>query len=240
MFDNPNQKGALAEIAFAKAAVEAGCGILLPATEHGRYDMAIEFESRLYRVQCKWGSVRGSVVFASLRTTRYKPNGQRITTSYSVDEIDAFGIYAGTIDQCFLLPVADFAGMRGVHLRLEPPRNHQKVGINAADQYRMPGAVAQMARATRWQRVGRGFESRQLHPGSASLTSRGPGSEAVPAGELDTRLARYLQRAGRGEQFTVTRRGTPVATLGPPQPQLPDIASPDPPSLTRPPPETTP
>jgi hypothetical protein len=53
-----------------------------------------------------------------------------------------------------------------------PTRNGQRACINLADDFTFDGAVAQLARATRWQRVGQGFESPQLHsnPDGAALT----------------------------------------------------------------------
>lgn len=38
----------------------------------------------------------------------------------------------------------------------------------------------------------------------------------VPVRELKAKLSAYLQRAAAGEILTVTDRGRPVATLGPP------------------------
>lgn len=38
----------------------------------------------------------------------------------------------------------------------------------------------------------------------------------VAVRELKAKLSSYLQRAAAGERFTVTDRGRPVATLGPP------------------------
>jgi hypothetical protein len=50
-----NQKGAVAEIKIAAAAIELGVPVLRPMQEHGRYDLAFEIAGTLYRVQCKWG-----------------------------------------------------------------------------------------------------------------------------------------------------------------------------------------
>lgn len=57
MFGNSNHKGALAEMAIAKEAARLGIPVLLPAWEHGRYDLGLEIGGQLLRVQCKWGRV---------------------------------------------------------------------------------------------------------------------------------------------------------------------------------------
>jgi hypothetical protein len=53
-----NQKGAIAEAAIMKAAFELGYDVYRPAIEGGRYDLIIDLEPRLLRVQCKWAVVR--------------------------------------------------------------------------------------------------------------------------------------------------------------------------------------
>ena len=58
-------------------------------------------------------------------------------------EIDAFGLYCAALDKCYLIPIADVAGMQGIHLRLGPCRNNQKQSINWASQYDL-GAIAQL------------------------------------------------------------------------------------------------
>ncbi len=60
--DNPNAKGAIAELKIATAATCLGVPVLRPMTERGRYDLAFEVGGRLLRVQCKWAGVRGEVV----------------------------------------------------------------------------------------------------------------------------------------------------------------------------------
>ena len=50
-----NHKGAVAELAIAARAAAVGFGVLWPMIEHGRYDLALEIDDRILRVQCKWG-----------------------------------------------------------------------------------------------------------------------------------------------------------------------------------------
>ena len=55
--------------------------------------------------------------------------------SYTCDEIDAIAAYCGDLDRAYLLPLELFAGRRYVQLRLSPPRNNQKLGVNWANRY---------------------------------------------------------------------------------------------------------
>ena len=102
------------------------------------------------------------MVIVKLSTSRLSTKGY-VCTTYSEDEVDLFAIYCDELDRSFLLPASRFAGRYAVHLRLSPARNGQRACINLADDFDFDGAVAQLARATRWQRVGQGFESPQLH-----------------------------------------------------------------------------
>ena len=53
-------------------------------------------------------------------------------------------------DRCFLLPMSEFGARTHVQLRLAPSRNHQRAGLNRADDYDFAvtlktfGAVAQL------------------------------------------------------------------------------------------------
>jgi hypothetical protein len=160
-----NIKGAVAEQAIVLAAMKIGVPVLRPVSEHGRTDLALDIGPDLFRVQVKWGRLSPSrdVVIVMLRTSRCTPRGH-VYRTYAENEIHLFGVYCGELDRCFLLPAAQFAGMAQIHLRLAPSRNGQRACINLADDFAFDGAVAQLARASRWQREGQGFESPQLHP----------------------------------------------------------------------------
>jgi hypothetical protein len=161
---NSNVRGAVAEQAIVLAATKLGVSVLRPVAEHGRTDLALDIGDVLFRVQVKWGrlSASGDVIVVMLRTSRCTPHGH-VRRTYGEHEIDLFAVYCGDLDRSFLLPASQFAGSQHIHLRVGPARNGQRACINLADDFTFNGAVAQLARATRWQRVGQGFESPQLH-----------------------------------------------------------------------------
>ena len=49
-----DQKGAIAELAIARAGLELGIPVYRAMAEGGRYDLIFDLDSRLVRVQCKW------------------------------------------------------------------------------------------------------------------------------------------------------------------------------------------
>ena len=214
-----NRKGAIAETKIAAAATELDIPVLRPITEHARYDLAFEIGERLYRVQCKWGSLdeERAVIRVSLRSSWCTPSGYE-RRQYKRDEIDLVAVYSGELDRCYLLPHELAVGRSGIWLRLTPPKNAQRASVNLASQFEFQGAVAQLDRATRWQRVGQGFESPQLHSPSREFLE-------VGAHEFRNHFGYYLERAGEGQEVLVSRRGRPYVRLSPVEPRLELVAA---------------
>jgi PD-(D/E)XK endonuclease len=136
-------KGAIAEMAIQKAAVELGYVVLRPLVEGRRYDLIIDTGPALWRVQCKWAARKGSIVLVNTRTSRYTPHGY-VRTTYSAAEIDRFGVYCQELNRCYFLPIGDVGRRYVVHLRLARAANNQEVAIKYAADYEFPGAIAQL------------------------------------------------------------------------------------------------
>jgi hypothetical protein len=144
-----DQKGNIAEAAVALAATRLHIDVYRPVGEGGRYDMILDLEDRLVRVQCKWAPRQGDVVVVRCYSSRRSAAGL-VRRKYSRHEIDAVAAYCPDVDRCYFLPIEHFEGRFQVVLRLEPTRKNQKLGINWAESYEFevtlgqPGAVAQL------------------------------------------------------------------------------------------------
>ena len=135
---------------------------------------------------------------------------------YSSDEVDFIAAHCHELNRNFLIPIGVVDGQSGISLRLSPPRNAQRAAIQFAEDYAFPGAVAQLEVAPRWQRGGRGFESRQLHsPEQPQVTA-----ETVGAHVSRNHFGYYMERAASGTEIRVTRRGRPYVRLVPYQQPL--------------------
>lgn len=204
---SPNHKGLVAEAMIAARAVELGLDVLHPS-EHSRYDLAFDLgEPGICRVQCKWAARKGAVIPIKLASSRWTPGGQVVTT-YSRREVDAIAAYCPDVERCYLVAIEEVEGRSLVQLRLEPPGNGQRAGLNYAADYELPGAVAQLG------------ERRYGIPkvvGSSPISSiESPtDDERVGAHEFRERFGWYMERAAAGESFTVTRHGTPRVRLVP-------------------------
>jgi prevent-host-death family protein len=213
-----NQKGGIAETAITAAAYALDIPVLRPVVEHTRYDLAFEIGDRILRVQCKWGALdkEGGVIKVSLRSSWCTPTGYE-HRQYQSDEIDLVAVYCGDLDRCYLIPHELAVGRSGIWLRLTPPKNGQRACINLASDFEFDGAVAQLDRATRWQRVGQGFESPQLH-------STPPATLNVGCHEFRNHFGYYLERAADGHEVLVSRRGRPYVRLSSVEPRLQLVA----------------
>lgn len=210
---NPNHKGNVAELAIAKEAARLGLSVSMPLTEHERYDLIIGIGGGLLRVQCKWGRKVGDVVVAKLCRSRRGPDGF-IRQKYSASEVDAFGIYCGDLDECFLVPIEIVDGQWSMQLRLEPTRNGQRAALHFAEEYRL-GAVAQLAERSDGIRKAEGS-----NPSSSTnqIPSNAPSSEEVGAHQFRNHFGYYMERAAAGTEILVSRRGKPYTRLCPAEP----------------------
>jgi hypothetical protein len=133
----------VAEARITGAAIELGLTVLRPLCEGRRYDLIIDLEPELLRVQCKLARRRAGVLSIGVATNRYTPRGY-VSTSYTADEIDAVGVYSPELRRCFLVPVDQVAGRRALHLRLDPTRNNQAERIKWARDYEFRAAIGRL------------------------------------------------------------------------------------------------
>jgi PD-(D/E)XK endonuclease len=145
-----DQKGAIAELAIAKAALELKIDVYRPVAEGGRYDLIFDLVDRLVRVQCKWAPRHGDVIVVRCYSTRRTRDGL-IRRHYAPGQVDAFAAYCPELDRCYFLPYDLFPRRSQVQLRVSQSRNNQRLRINWAEDYefaatlgRVPGAIAQL------------------------------------------------------------------------------------------------
>ncbi len=146
-----NQKGAIAEAAITKAALELGYDVYRPSIEGGRYDLIFDTGEGLRRVQCKWAPLNREVVVVRVYSTRRTATGLR-RNRYKLGEFDVLAAYCAAIDQVYAIPYEQIARASQLLLRLSPARNNQRVGVRPAKDFefgaRLPqtslGPIAQL------------------------------------------------------------------------------------------------
>lgn len=123
--------GQLAEMMVMTEAVRRHYRVLLPYGEDAPYDLVLERDGLLARVQVKYVRSDGRVIQVRCRSTN-----NWATHKYSSQEIDAIATYDHTTDAIYLVRSHEFAdGMSVLHLRLAPSRNNQVSGVRWASDF---------------------------------------------------------------------------------------------------------
>jgi hypothetical protein len=132
-------KGDLAELMVAADLRRKGYKVAIPFGEDWDYDLIIERDDRLERVQVKHASSDGAVVEVPCRSHSLTNGKVKRTKFYTALTIDWLAVYDATTDQCFYVPARELGnGRTSVSLRLAPTRNHQSRGIRLAVDYLEP------------------------------------------------------------------------------------------------------
>ena len=129
------QKGNLTELQCLTAFYKQGCHVSLPYGENSRYDMIVDVEGKLLRVQVKTSSNKKDNVNAiefSCRSSYVNSTGVK-NVRYSENEIDYFATYWD--NQCYLIPVNECSVTKT--LRFAPPKSGQIKGISFATEYEL-------------------------------------------------------------------------------------------------------
>ena len=157
-----DQKGAIAETAVIHEAVKLGIGVLKPVNDGLRYDLVLDIDEQLVRVQVKWAPRHADVVIIRAYSCRRTRDGL-VRRPYTPEEVDAYAAYCRELDRCYFLPIAEFVGQKQIQLRVAPAKNNQTRGIIWDKDYEFTarlgahqGAVAQLGERAAGSREVRG------------------------------------------------------------------------------------
>lgn len=111
--------GDVSQIVIMAALIRAGAIVLTPYGDNRRYDMAIERDGKILRVQCKtaWktkGRYSGCIAFACCSSYRHRGRG---TKNYR-GSADLFAVFSPDLNKIFIIPVA-IAPKTSMSLRYE-------------------------------------------------------------------------------------------------------------------------
>lgn len=108
-----------------------GYTVSLPMTENSKYDLIIERNGKLERIQVKSTTSDGEVV-----TVRCRSHNKWTTHKYTSTDIDAIICYDDATEQTYYIPASRLGeGMTSLRLRLVEGKNTQKCLINWAKDF---------------------------------------------------------------------------------------------------------
>jgi hypothetical protein len=129
---NTKKVGDISESAVITALIKCGYEVSIPFGENHRYDIIVDKDGVLSRIQIKSGRLRRGVVdyaACSSHSHRGGPNSR----SYQ-GEVDYFGVYCKDTDSVYLIPSADAPATRG-SLRIDRTKQGQSKKIRWAHPY---------------------------------------------------------------------------------------------------------
>lgn len=130
---NPLINGELAEAAVALALLKKGKVVLHPHGNGQRYDLVINDNGQIYRIQVKagWLTTDKSVI----RFNACSNNKGYTRRSYQ-GQIEFFGVYCAELDSVYLVPIDDVRG-NDCKLRLLPTENNLGTRVKWAKNYQL-------------------------------------------------------------------------------------------------------
>lgn len=123
--EHPKAVGDRTTLAVMLALMTLGHNVAVPFGENTRYDLIVESEGKLQRVQCKTGRLRnGVVVFRTASSYAHHPNPKPRQRHYR-GQVDAFAVYCPETCGVYLIPI-DSLPADAASLRIAPTRNGQR------------------------------------------------------------------------------------------------------------------
>lgn len=123
---NTNRKGDIAELAVAKKFLELGYWVSLPFGDDAPYDLIIDMNNELKKIQVK----HLKPINGSLRFVLHSDAGK----SYK-ETTDLMVGYNSNNGQIYIIDPKDFESKFSVYLKLDKPKNNQKKGVHLAENY---------------------------------------------------------------------------------------------------------
>jgi hypothetical protein len=130
------QLGDTAELAVALDLRRRGYRVSIPFGEDCDYDLVVDRDGVLERVQVKHTRSDGEVVIVRCRSQSLTNGKVRATKRYTPETIDWLAVYDATSGRCFYVPASELTGGRSeLRLRVAAARNGQRRGIRPAADY---------------------------------------------------------------------------------------------------------
>jgi hypothetical protein len=131
---NTSRRGDETEAILLARLLDCGCSVSVPFGDSDRYDLLVDDDGYLFRVQCKTGSwVNGAVRFKLYSST--VADGERVDAEYTADEVDAYAVYSSETDAAYWVPISE-TGSGEMRLRVEEPEpKAPRSRLNWAGEY---------------------------------------------------------------------------------------------------------
>ena len=134
--ENTKKLGNLTELQCITSLYQLGCAVSIPFGNSEKYDIIIDYNNKLYKIQvkhaCEVLDDEQNVVAIKITTTwqGHNSNGYK-RHKYTEVDCDFFATFYN--NECYLIPQNECSNEK--QLRIIPPKNNQKKGINFLSDY---------------------------------------------------------------------------------------------------------
>ena len=141
------QKGMLTEIRCIEKFIELGYFCSVPYGDSCKYDVIVDIDNVLYRIQCKsstWAkdTVEEKVAFVmNTNHTTVNTTGVKRYT-YNAAEVDFFYTYFE--GKHYLVPISEIEGKSTFRFRYLKNIGHQRANIHIAEEYEVEAILSKM------------------------------------------------------------------------------------------------
>ena len=131
MRQNTKTIGDIAELKAAAHLAELGYFISRPLTDNAPYDLIVDIEGQLLKVQVKSRALVKGAVSVGLTRRSHKSR-----LAYGEGDFDIMALYCSTTDAFAFIPWKEMQNLSsGISLRIDPPKNGQQIGIRYFKEY---------------------------------------------------------------------------------------------------------
>lgn len=128
---NTKEIGTSVEAKILSFFVENGYTISIPFGDNAKYDLVLDFNDNLFRLQCKKGRIKNDCIESN--TLSHNPFTNKGKTY--IGKADYFAIYVYELDKIYLYPITDDCPKGILKMRLNQPKNNQVSKIRYAEDY---------------------------------------------------------------------------------------------------------
>ena len=143
--DNTLIRGDINELQCILDFQKRGYYCSIPFSGSCRYDLIVDINDKLYKIQCKASSYSEDEGVLKMSATRSTTNTQRtIKYTYSENEIDYF--YTSWKEYGFLIPINEVSTEK--YLRVKPPKNGIQSTMSIASDYLIDNVIQSITTQT--------------------------------------------------------------------------------------------
>lgn len=145
--DNTLQKGMLTELRCIEKFIELGYFCSIPYGDSCKYDIIVDINNKLYRIQCKsstWAkdtaTTNVAFVMSTNHTTTNTTGVKRFT--YNSEQVDYFYTYFE--GEHYLVPIAEVEGKSTFRFRYSKYLGNQKANVHIAEDYQIENIISKL------------------------------------------------------------------------------------------------